>query len=201
MCNQFQLPSLADIKKYLVNDLKLPLEEPHGNLPEECSVFPKGIAPVLLYKNEHLELVPKTWGYPSPFNHQKVLFNSRIERFFETRHSMWDESFAKSRCLIVASQFFESGRNKYTTAAGHQYHERFSFHDPDAPLTLIAGIYQQDHFSLVTTAPNSVMAPVHDRMPLVIKPSELRQWLFQSFSSLVDRSKTSLAAAKLPNRK
>lgn len=201
MCNQFQLPSLADIKKYLVSDLHLPLEKPSFDFPENCSVFPKGIAPVLLYQNDRLELVPKTWGYPSPFDQQKVVFNARIERFFEKKRSMWDSSFARSRCIIIANQFFESGRKTYSAANKHQYHERFAFHNPDEPLTLIAGIYQNDYFSMVTTKPNSVMAPVHDRMPLIIGPNELRQWLFQDFSSLVDRKQISLTAAKVPNRK
>lgn len=201
MCNQFQLPSLTDIKKYLINDLKLPLEEPTFDLPENCSVFPKGTAPVLLYQKQRLELVPKVWGYPSPFDHKKVVFNARIERFFEKKHSMWDSSFAKSRCIIIANQFFESGRKTYTAENEHHYHERFSFHNLNEPLTLIAGIYQQDHFSMATTKPNAVMAPVHDRMPMVIESTELRQWLFQDFSNLIDRSHISLTSAKVPNRK
>ena len=97
MCNQFQLPTLADIKKYLVNDLNLPLIEPDKNLPQNQAVFPKGAASVLLYQNDQLQLQAKAWGYPSPFDHQKVLFNARVERFFEQKKSMWDSSFAKYR--------------------------------------------------------------------------------------------------------
>lgn len=200
MCNQFQLPSLAEIKKYLVNDLKLPLMETTVALPQKCSVFPKKVAPVLLYQNDRLQLVPKSWGYPSPFDPKKVVFNARIERFFEKKYSMWDSSFAKSRCLIIADQFFESGRDTYVTEHDHHYHERFSFRNTDEPLTMIAGIYEKDHFSMVTTKPNSVMAPIHDRMPMVIGPSELRQWLFQDFSSLVDRSQLSLTSTRLPKK-
>ena len=48
MCNQFQLPSLAEIKKYLANDLNLPLIEPASNLPQNQNIFPQGIAPVLV---------------------------------------------------------------------------------------------------------------------------------------------------------
>lgn len=199
MCNQFQLPNLAEIKKYLVSDLHLPLEEPASNLPQDQTVFPKRPAAVLLYQNERLQLVNKSWGYPSPFDHQKVIFNARVERFFEGKRSMWDSSFAKSRCIIIASQFFESGHETYLASNQHTYHERYSFKSPNEPLTLIAGIYQKDNFAMVTTKPNATYASVHDRMPLVIKASELRQWLFQNFTSLVDRSQIELAASKLPN--
>ncbi|MCT6891351.1 MAG: SOS response-associated peptidase family protein, partial [Lactobacillus sp.] len=113
MCNQFQLPSLAEIKKYLANDLNLPLIEPASNLPQNQNIFPKGIAPVLVYTDNQLQLLPKSWGYPSPYDHKKVVFNARVERFFEEKHSMWDSSFAKSRCIIIASQFFESGHDTY----------------------------------------------------------------------------------------
>ena len=201
MCNQFQLPSLAEIKKYLVNDLNLPLVEPASNLPQNQNIFPKGIAPVLVYTDNQLQLLLKSWGYPSPYDHKKVVFNARIERFFEEKRSMWDSSFAKSRCIIVASQFFESGHNTYSAENGHTYHERFSFKNANGALTLIAGIYQKDHFSMVTTKPNASYAPVHDRMPLVLQAAELRQWLFQNFSSLVDRSQLSLNSVKLPPKK
>ena len=200
MCNQFQLPTLADIKKYLVNDLNLPLIEPDKNLPQNQEVFPKGAASVLLYQNDQLQLQAKVWGYPSPFDHQKVLFNARVERFFEQKKSMWDSSFAKYRCIIIASQFFESSRETYVAINNHEYHERYYFQTANEPLTLIAGIYQKDHFSMVTTQPSAEYAKVHDRMPLVIKPSELRQWLFQDFSSLVDRSHFQFTSAKLPQR-
>ena len=201
MCNQFQLPSLAEIKKYLANDLNLPLIEPASNLPQNQNIFPKGIASVLVYTDNQLQLLPKSWGYPSPYDHKKVVFNARVERFFEEKHSMWDSSFAKSRCIIIASQFFESGHDTYEAGNEHRYHERFSFKNANTALTLIAGIYQKDHFSMVTTKPNASYAPVHDRMPLVLQAAELRQWLFQNFSSLVDRSQLSLNSVKLPPKK
>ncbi len=53
---------------------------------------------------------------------------------------------------------------------------------------------------MVTTEPNSVMALVHNRMPLVVRPEELRQWLFQNFTKLVDRSNVPLSAKKIPNK-
>lgn len=41
------------------------------------------------------------------------------------------------------------------------------------------------------------MAPIHNRMPLIITPSELRQWLFQNFTSLVDRKNIPLQVEKV----
>lgn len=98
MCNQFRIPKLALIKQYLTEDLDLPLVEPKIN-DEEKDVFPNQTAPVLLYQNKQLQLVNKNWGYPSPVDANKPLFNARIERFYEQKPSMWDESFANSAAL------------------------------------------------------------------------------------------------------
>ena len=47
MCNQFHIPNLATIQKYLKSDLDLPLATPDFKSDSE-NIFPKGIAPVLL---------------------------------------------------------------------------------------------------------------------------------------------------------
>jgi putative SOS response-associated peptidase YedK len=54
---------------------------------------------------------------------------------------------------------------------------------------------------MVTTDPNSDMRPIHNRMPLVIEPSELRRWLFQNFTSLINRDSISLFVQKQPHKK
>lgn len=197
MCNHFRLPDLKRIKQYLTADLGLPLDR--ENLPElsKPDVFPNQPAPVLLYQDQKLQLVMKNWGYPSPIDAKKPLFNARIERFYESKPSMWDQSFARQRCIILADEFFEYGKNAYTAANGRQYKEQYVF-KTNNPITLIAGIYDQNNFSMVTTAPNQDMVKIHDRMPLVIEPEELRRWLFQNFTSLVDRSSISLNAKLMP---
>lgn len=204
MCNHYQLPTLKEIERYLKGNLHLPLIAPSFNTSEysrPIEIYPKKDALVLLYKDDQLQLLPKKWGYPSPYKENQVIFNARVERFYEAKKSMWDESFARKRCIILASQFFEAGPKTYTTVQNKTYHEQFSFKQNDAPLTMIAGIYENDDFAMVTTTPNSVMSPVHDRMPLVLSADELRQWLFQNFTSLVDRSNFNLSRSQLPERK
>lgn len=198
MCHHFTLPPLRQIQHYLKTDLQLPLTS--SPLPAlDPEIFPKSLAPVLLYDHHQLHLVPKRWGYPGRRPGQ-VIFNARVERFFQTRPSMWDQSFARQRCLIIAQQFYEYGQKTYQTQAGRRRHQEFSFASPHAPVTLIAGIYDQDHFAMVTTEPNAVMAPIHNRMPLVIEPSELRRWLFQNFTNLINRQDTPLSRQQLPEK-
>lgn len=195
MCHQFRLPNLKQIQQYLKNDLGLPLVEPSFDIQAQ-DIFPNQVAPVLLYQNGKLQLSNKKWGYPNPIDPKKSLFNARIERFYESQPSMWDESFAKQRCLILTNQFFEYAKTTYTAENGHKYHTRYGFKTA-SPITLIAGIYDQDHFSMVTTTPNKDMAPIHNRMPLIVLPNELRRWLFQNFTSLIDRENVDLHVEKM----
>ena len=58
----------------------------------------------------------------------------------------------------------------------------------DEPVTWLAGISEDDHFSVVTTEPNQFVAPVHNRMPLVLRPEELEVWLGSDWGELSDRS-------------
>lgn len=199
MCNQFHLPKLAQIKQYLNEDLNLPLVEPQIADTDEKDIFPNQAAPVLLYQDQKLQLVDKNWGYPSPIDN-KPLFNARIERFYETKPSMWDQSFAKQRCLILTDEFFEYSKNTYQAPNGKKYHERYGFKGKQN-ITLIAGIYDHNNFAMVTTEPNSIMRPIHDRMPLVIEPQELRRWLFQNFTSLINRENIDLQVQKMPRKK
>lgn len=195
MCNQFTLPKTSTIQKYLTKNLNLPLIKPSFT-SEETSIFPGQMASVLLYQDQKLQLVNKKWGFLSPVD-QKLVFNARIERFYEEKPSMWDQAFAKKRCLIICQNFFEYGKNYYQGQNGKKYREQYQFNNPHEDLTMIAGIYQDDRFSMVTTAPNQVMQPIHQRMPLVIEPSELRRWLFQNFTQLIDRQNIQLQVNKL----
>ena len=47
----------------------------------------------------------------------------------------------------------------------------------------MAGIYNrcqgEDRFVILTTAANASMEPVHDRMPLILEPEEISDWIFE----------------------
>ena len=47
-------------------------------------------------------------------------------------------------------------------------------------------------FSIVTTAPNATIAPVHDRMPLVLREDEVESWLAGDPMAFADRSTIAL---------
>ncbi len=108
------------------------------------------------------------------------LNNARAETVAEK--PSFRTSFARHRCIIPASGFYE-----WQTVAGKK--QPFYIH-PTAPDTffafagLLAAWKAPDGQTIVstciiTTAPNAVMEPIHDRMPVILQPEQFDVWLDQ----------------------
>ena len=87
----------------------------------------------------------------------------------------WKKVFAERRCVIPAASFFE-----WVDSGGKKVPLRFS--RPGDGWIWIAGIWEdhKDHgecFSMITTDPNAVLEPVHDRMPAVLQGSQITPFL------------------------
>ena len=121
------------------------------------------------------------WGLIPPWaKDEKIgykLINARSETVFQK--PAFRAAVKSRRCLIPASGFFEwkkIGTRKqpfYVTVVGQ---ELFSF----------AGIWEIWHkseketiasCSILTTAANALMAPIHDRMPAIIAPDNYKGWM------------------------
>lgn len=59
--------------------------------------------------------------------------------------------------------------------------EKVTFTMTESKILYMAGIWQPtehyNQFTILTTAPNESMCPVHDRMPLILKPEEIIPWI------------------------
>ncbi len=127
------------------------------------------------------------WGFV-PFWAKDIKIGSRsINARSETvaEKPMFKQSFQKRRCLIPADGFYEWQRKEtgklphYITAA-----------DPTAPLPL-AGLWSSWRdpeteervlsCTILTGAPNSLMEPIHDRMPIILPPATWDRWLDPGF--------------------
>ena len=87
--------------------------------------------------------------------------------------------FRSRRCLILADGFYEWKR----VGAGKQpHHIRMADGRPFAFAGLWdcwapAGGEPVESCTIVTTAPNEVLAPIHDRMPVILPPAAYALWL------------------------
>jgi putative SOS response-associated peptidase YedK len=108
-------------------------------------------------------LVPARWGYG-----RRALINARSETV--DTNGLTKHAFAERRCLVPADGFYE-----WTGAAGRR--RPIWFHAPPGELLLMAGIYDDKGFCILTTAANAVVAPVHDRMPVLIPRARADEYL------------------------
>jgi putative SOS response-associated peptidase YedK len=100
------------------------------------------------------------------------LANARGESLLE--RPAFRDAFRRWRCLVPASGFYE-----WQSVAGRKH--PWYFAPRDAALFALAGITSLWNgvrsVSLITTAPNALMQPIHDRMPVLVAPGDYGAWL------------------------
>lgn len=119
-----------------------------------------------------------TWGFRPHWMQQKSKnqINARAETLFDTR--MFASAARWQRCLVIADGFYEP-------AGKTQPRPWYRFHFDDEHQFTMAGIWtswgraaeRHESFAIVTTAADSVVCRIHERMPLLIDESNRAAWL------------------------
>lgn len=85
------------------------------------------------------------------------------------------DSFRHRRCLFIASGFYE-----WQTVDGKK--QPFNITTIDGSPLLMAGIWDNwkgdDTAAIITTGPNSLMATIHDRMPVIVPKDQANEWIY-----------------------
>jgi putative SOS response-associated peptidase YedK len=139
------------------------------------------VAAVLAGADGQRELRGMQWGLIPPWSHDPRdggrMFNARSETVAEK--PAFREAFAARRCLVPADGFYEwrrHGRDR----------QPFYFAAADGRLLALAGVWARWEYpggevvescSILTTAANTLMSPIHHRMPVIIPPVARQRWL------------------------
>jgi putative SOS response-associated peptidase YedK len=128
------------------------------------------------------------------------LINARAEGLVDK--PAFRAAFRRRRCLVPADGFFEwravAGRRK------QPYYVRLAAGGPFA----MAGLWEQWRppeagepiatFTIVTTAANAALRPVHDRMPVIVAPADYDEWLSSPNPSALLGSRAGAELAIVP---
>ena len=179
MCGRITLtrPNLESIGSELnvppENYRCYPLFEPRYN------AAPTDVLPILTLDERGRWIAPMTWG-SVPKGRKDLTINWRAESFPPRA----------PRCTVITDGFYEwSGPQ----AARQPYW----FHRTDHALVLLAGLWKWQQlpegtvtqvFVVLTTRANSLLAPIHDRMPVVLEESELDAWMNPATTEALARS-------------
>ncbi len=175
--------------RYRLSRRKQLVDEHFGTVSDGCEWTPRyNIAPTqpvpVIRQNPKepiRELSLMRWGLiPSWAKDSSVaakMINARSETA-GTRPA-FREALQSRRCLIPADGFYEWQRVGKTK-------QPYCFEVGDAELFSFAGIWDcwkdpsgdwVKTFSILTTTPNAVTSPVHDRMPVILDPDCYDLWL------------------------
>ena len=145
------------------------------------NVAPTDTHPVLRLREGARWLEPARWGLPPTGRRAKApVINARAEtaRLRDPFRAAWNGPVGSmaGRCVVPADGFFEWKK---------ETREPTWFHRPDGRLLLLAGLWQDGAFTVLTTAPNALVGQIHDRMPAVLSPDEAHAWLAAPSSGLL----------------
>lgn len=180
MCGRYTLsPDRSDLQALLAS--LGPLSEPLPTVAARYNIAPTQRAwAVLKQAQAPLQLRPMAFGFRPKFMSHGVI-NARAETVMSK--SLFRKAFAQSRCLVLASGFYEWLK----TADGVRRPHHFSL--VSGKPFVFAGLWrsteQQDpghghhdaEFVIITTTANACVAPVHSRMPVMLPEEAARLWL------------------------
>ena len=154
---------------------------PASNYPPRYNIAPTDQIPIVRVdpRDGERELAMARWGLIPGWMREKPKIphiNARAETV--QRLPLFREAFAKRRCLIPATGFFEWQK----VADGKQ---PWRFVRKDLEPFAFAGIWEfarlggEDVLSacIIVGEPNPLVAGVHDRMPVMLMPEDYDRWL------------------------
>jgi putative SOS response-associated peptidase YedK len=173
MCGRFTLKAPGRIKYDRRPSSRLPLSllQPRYNIAPSQEVL------VISQPGSEQTWSSMRWGLiPSRSPEPKGFINARAETL-EVRPS-FRESFQSRRCLIPADGFYEWKRNGKSK-------QPYYFQLTDEAPFAFAGLWDSwerdgatiTSCAIITTVPNELLAPIHDRMPVILSPEGANAWL------------------------
>lgn len=196
MCGRYVLHSpKKDIESHYGTQF---IEE--GFYTPSWNIAPGSINPVsLLGKAREPGIAPLKWGLvPSFATDENIGFkmiNARSETIEEK--PSFKKSFQRKRCLIPANGFYE-----WKQIEGTSKKLPFFIHLISSELFSFAGIFESWKnsdgnpvftYSIITTQANALLQPLHERMPVILKPAEYEFWL-DPMNNNIDELKSMLVS-------
>ncbi|MBI4006047.1 MAG: SOS response-associated peptidase [Gammaproteobacteria bacterium] len=180
MCGRF---SILDDQKKLAEHFGL---DHVAEYKTSYNVTPSSDIPIVRLKDQEKELVTCHWGliphWAKDTKFQPI--NAKAETV--ASKPFFRSAFKHNRCLIPANGFYE-----WKGAKGHK--QPYYFKLKDAELFAFAGLW--DHWesldktiescTIITTSANAVMAPIHNRMPVILALNHYAAWLHEGPKELL----------------
>jgi len=171
MCGRFSLTKpLDDLASFF--DLYEKAQRP--NLPPRWNIAPTQTSAVIRNSEGRRDIALLRWGFAGPNN--APLINARAET--ANSKPTFREAFAQRRCLVPADSFYE-----WQAIEGQKTKQPWRIGMKGGGLFAFAGLWQHEAafgtecFTILTTAANDYLRPLHERMPVILKREQFAAWL------------------------
>jgi putative SOS response-associated peptidase YedK len=178
MCGRYMLTSPVDALRQLF------LFEQRPNLMPRYNIAPTQDVPIvrLTREGDARELIMVRWGLVPWWAEDLKIGNRLINARRETVHSMrpFREAYQRRRCLVPADGFFEWRKEGKTR-------QPLLFRRKDQAPFAFAGLWERwkqpsdgtvvRSCTIITCPANQLVAPIHDRMPVILAPEDHARWL------------------------
>ena len=155
------------------------------------NIAPTDSAPVIVARDGERFLTHHRWGLIPGWAKDRSIGARMINARAETVATLpaFRDALMPRRCIIPATRFYE-WRRSGTARIPHSIQR-----DDGAPMSF-AGLWAAWHdratgervvsCTIVTTTPNAVMAPLHNRMPVILDDDAVGTWLDPSLENPAD---------------
>lgn len=178
MCGRYNLITDA---KALVDffEIDTVLFDPVELVPR-YNIAPGQAVPIIRAGESGRELLLARWGLVPHWSKEARPKYSTINARAETvaEKPTYRDAFKRKRCLIPATGFYEWKRDGDRKTPHH-------IRIKDGGILAFAGVWDRwdkegvafESCSIIVTAANEVMQPIHDRMPVILNPVQYNTWL------------------------
>lgn len=179
MCGRFALTTSGMTLAELLRLTQPPNLEPRYNIaptqPVAALRTPSADAERRL-EMFHWGLIP-SWAKDPAIGNRMI--NARAETVAEK--PAYRAAFRRRRCLIPVSGFYE-WQEPQTKGPKQPFYIQMADESPFA----LAGLWEQwqdpngsavESCTIITTSPNELLRPIHDRMPVILPPDDYDRWL------------------------
>jgi putative SOS response-associated peptidase YedK len=175
MCGRFTETAAFDV---LAERFGITVEAgTHEELTARYNVSPSQTVPAIVASNGHRKLVMARWGFHPPWMKDTKLapINARAETVATSR--MFQAAVRDARCLVPATGFYE-----WKAIPGQKRKQPYYIRLKGGQPFAFAGLWTPPHLApptctIITTTPNELCAPIHNRMPVILDPDDEALWL------------------------
>ena len=205
MCGRFTITT--DKVEFILDKFKAKFAPGFEEYKPRYNVAPGQMVPVIVTKDGKRYLTNMSWGFIPPWgekedgsnNSQANIRDDTIER-----NRFFSERLLTNRCIFVADGFYEwkkpkgyehlvRGEKLPKSVKKIPYRITMKNKQPFA----LAGLWRSIEVEgkkivtagIITTRPNALITPIHDRMPVILSDNDLKLWLetgVKDFETLYD---------------